>query len=106
MTYITYEKETDADAVHKFLAETNWPEQTRIPTNALDFGDDATIGLHLKRVGYTLSDTTQDENQVFGRYLGRHPDGYVVAVSGVLTGFHTCEIFAFLPELKQHWQLD
>lgn len=101
-----YQKETDPDAVQEFLAQTNWPDQPRTPTDAFDFGDDATIGLHLKRVGYTLSDTALDVNQVFGRYLGRHPDGYVVAVSGLLHDFHTCEIYDFLPELKRQWQLD
>ena len=103
---IMFQRETDAAAVREFLEQTRWPDQPRTPTGPLDFGDDETIGMHVKRVGYTLSDTTLDTNDVFGRYLGRHPDGYVVAISGLLTGFHACEIYDFLPELKQQWQLD
>lgn len=101
-----YQKETDPAVVSEFIRSTVWPDEPRQPKDAFDFGDDATIGLHLKRVGYSISDTTGDPNQVFGRYLGRHPDGYVVAVTGLLSGAHTCEIFDFLPELKRQWKLD
>lgn len=103
---IMFKRETDPAAISAFLRDTVWPDEARSPKDAFDFGDDATVGLHVKRVGYSLSDNTLDPNQVFGRYLGRHPDGYVVVVTGLLTGPHSCEIYDFLPELKQQWQLD
>jgi len=74
--------------------------------DAFDFGSQATVGLHLKRVGYKISDP-DPHNGPFGQYLGLHSDGYVVLVNSMYsTDEPAVEIFDTVEELKKHWQLD
>lgn len=78
--------------------------KTRTPQSASDFGDVETVGLCLKRRGYTIAD---DAPEPFGRYLGQHGDEFVVGIVPV-TGFDIVgiEVYTTLDELKQEWQLD
>lgn len=92
----------DRDALEEYLLDTLMVAEKRIPTAADDFGDPQTVGLHLKRQGYSIE---HDHPEPFGRYLGQHSDGYVVAVSNVFD-FVGAEVYNTLDELKQEWQLD
>jgi hypothetical protein len=76
----------------------------RQPTGPDDFGDETTVGLHLKRRGVNLGNAS-DADSPFGRYLGLHDDGYVVLATGLFNVSHI-ETFDSLEELKEDWQLD
>ena len=88
----------------EYLASSAGFGEKRVPTSAFDYGDEKTVLLHLKRVGSCISDTRQDNYAV---YLGKHKDGYVVAIKDFfgsnLTG---CEVFDTEEEMKTEWQLD
>lgn len=96
----------DEKVVTRYLRDTRFPVYPRQASSAHDFGDDETIGLHVKLRGYRLADPDANPDYAFGRFLGKHPDGFVVGVSGLLSGIHTCEVFETLEELKERWQLD
>jgi hypothetical protein len=76
----------------------------RNPVSEFDFGDQATVGLRVKRCGKNSENFV---NHDFGIYLGESEGKYHVG---------TCEIMSFLPsklesfstleELKQQWMLD
>lgn len=70
-----------------------------------DFGDTQTVGVHLKRTGFLCYDL---ENSLdFGRFLGEHKDGWVVAICAEdFKGFCTAEVFKTLEDLKRSWELD
>lgn len=77
----------------------------RIPTAPFDYGDDATVGLNLKRSKYEFG--SGDGNDSFGIYLGKHSEGYVVAVKKLdWSGFSACEIFPTIGDLHAEWRLD
>ena len=73
----------------------------RSPTGPFDFGDEQTIGLHLKRVNYKI-----DNKEDFGLYLGQHDDTYVVAIKSWDYQIIGAECFNSLDNLKAEWQLD
>lgn len=74
--------------------------------NAFDFGEPDTVGLHLKRVDFNFGVPTNPAGP-FGRYLGKHEDGYVVLVQSMWENEKTAvEIFDTLEELKSSWKLD
>ncbi len=76
----------------------------RIPTAINDFGDEATVGLNIKRMSKNFSEFTDHD---FGVYLGYVRNKYHIG---------TCEILSFAPsklesfntleELKKQWGLD
>ena len=79
----------------------------RSPQNKQDFGDPETVGLCLKRVGLHLGSTDYSEDESFGKFLGEHPDGWVVAMDKLdWSGCSGCEVFPSLEALKQRWELD
>lgn len=92
----------DLNALQAYWLNTPLSNDRRVPESADDFGDARTVGLHLKRRGYSIE---HDHPEPFGRYLGKHEDGYVVAVSGVLDMVGAA-VYNTLEELKQDWQLD
>lgn len=81
----------------------------RTPQGPFDFGDDKTLCLHMKRVGYSIS---EDRPGCFGMFAGKRatPEGeikFVVVIKDLMTfkpiGY---EAFDSLQEMKQEWQLD
>lgn len=77
----------------------------RTATGPFDYGDSATVGLNLKRNSCEFGKS--DPNDVFGIYLGQHPEGYVVGIKKLdLTGFSACEIFETIGDLHAEWRLD
>lgn len=76
----------------------------RSPAGAFDYGDEATVLLHLKRVGSCISELKEDN---YGVYLGKHNDGYVVGIKSLFgDGLTGCEVFETEDEMKVSWQLD
>lgn len=78
---------------------------TRIPTGPFDFGDEATVGLHTKRMGKNIAnlDLTKD----FGYYLGEHNGMFGINIKEPMGDpSDKNEWFNSIEELKQVWQLD
>jgi hypothetical protein len=79
----------------------------RSPDNRGDFGDRETVGLSLRRVGFSMSTPEFKPDDSFGVFLGEHPDGWVVAVKKLdYSGFAGCEVYPSLEDLKMRWELD
>lgn len=79
--------------------------EKRTPYAPFDYGDDKTVGLNLKRNSYDFG--SSDPDNVFGIYLGKHNDGYVVGVKKLdYSGWSGCEIFDSLGDLHAEWRLD
>lgn len=76
----------------------------RIPRTADDFGDVATIGLHLKK----RTPQTGIPDDYFGRYLGQLNNGkWGVGIKDLMTWEITSIVeYEDLDELKRNWQLD
>lgn len=95
----------DAQAAQKYLMNSMWFGPKRDPRNQHDFGDNATIGVHLKRIGISFHDY-QDELD-FALFLGAQDDGYVVAIKNMdASDIVGAEVFETLEQLKQVWELD
>lgn len=97
---------TNGDMACKVLLNIPLGHQSRIPVAADDFGDDETIRLCLKRVGFRIEKS--DPNDSFGMFLGCYQTKYVVGVQqfGTRTKFLKTEEFDSVDELKIYWQLD
>ena len=74
----------------------------RRPKSKEDFGDQETVGLHLKRREFP---ECEDNQGPFGRYLGEHDGTYVVAVTGVFDFLYGIA-YDSLEELHKEWVLD
>lgn len=73
----------------------------------MDFGDIETVGLSLRRIGFSMSTPEFKPDDSFGVFLGEHPDGWVVAVKKFdYSGFAGCEVHESLDSLKRYWELD
>lgn len=97
----------DADVAANYLMDSEIFGKKRIPTSPFDYGDGATVGLNLKRSRYGYELGTGDGDDSFGIYLGKHPEGYVVAVKKLdYSGFSACEVFSTIGDLHAEWQLD
>lgn len=78
----------------------------RRPTAIDDFGDEATIGLHLKRKG------RDDVQRDFGLYLGEHHGLWIVGIKHCTWWTGGCgrltrlESYGSLERLKRLWELD
>lgn len=94
----------DAAEAIKFFHNAKTFGKRRVPKDYMDFGDDHTVGLCLKRQSYTHQ---SDPDNSFGVYLGEHNEGFVVAVKALCEPkFTGCEIFSDLYDLQQEWRLD
>lgn len=73
-----------------------------------DFGDTATVGLSLRRLGVNGATLAgYDPDDAFGEFLGQHEDGWVVGVKKLdYSGYSGCEVFGTLEDLKRRWELD
>ena len=72
-----------------------------------DFGGEDSYLLKVRRIGrdYPFGDDIEDGD--FGLYLGRHADGYVVALQSVFPGdVIGYERYETLAELQHDWELD
>lgn len=79
----------------------------RSPNNRGDFGDNKTVGLSLRRIGFSMSNPEFKPDDSFGMFLGEHPDGWVVAIKKFdYSGFAACEVHPSLESLKMRWELD
>lgn len=93
----------DEEAANSYFQNCSFA-QKRCPVDAFDYGDEQTVCLSLKRVGYNFND---DVDNSFGVYLGKHYDGYVVGIKKFTwNGFNACEVFDSITEMKRVWQLD
>ena len=97
-----------ATAASRLFATTS----RRIPTHRDDYGDNPTVGLHLKRRNlekYPLFDPTIDpaSRPDFGIYLGQQSDGFVVALKDLfMTKCIGIEVFETEEALHEEWTLD
>lgn len=95
----------DAKTAANYWMDSGIFGEKRIPTAPFDYGDGATVGLNLKRNSYDFG--SGDPNDVFGIYLGKHSDGYVVGIKKLdFSGFSACEIFETIGDLHAEWRLD
>lgn len=80
----------------------------RSPSNRSDFGDRETVGLNVRRVGF--SDLLPKEfpmDHSFGVFAGQHGDEWVVVTKRFdYSGVSGAEVFPDLASLKQRWELD
>jgi len=78
----------------------------RIPSSALDYGDEKTTLLCLKRANINIFEG--DPNNKFGIYLGEHDGKLVVGINDIFHRFqfNSCELFDSEEEMKNHWRLD
>lgn len=76
----------------------------RIAKSANDFGDDATVGLQLKRLRKTMANY---EDHDFAFYLGMVNGKFHVGTHEIGTFMPTkLESFDNLDDLKREWELD
>lgn len=68
-----------------------------------DWGDQATVGINLKRRGVPFYQATEE---CYGLYLGKHEKGFVVGIKSWVTALKSGELFETLEELKQRWEID
>jgi hypothetical protein len=96
----------DKDLANKVLLDTPIFANTRIPTDALDYGDEATVTLSLKRRNTNIFGG--DPNNKFALYLGNHKGKFIVGVHnlGNKLNFNATECFDSLDEMKKEWELD
>lgn len=82
--------------------------EKRVPKDALDFGDERTTLLSLKRRSYRIDDNDADPNNCFGVYLGESDKGFAVGVHvlGSKFTFTATEVFDTIDEMKAEWVLD
>lgn len=83
---------------------TRRPLEPRIPTGPHDYGDEATVGLQMKRNSYRLG--VGDGENDFGMYMGKHDAGYVILTWGLLWNPTGAEVFSTLDDMKAEWRLD
>ena len=97
----------DAGEASKYAMESKLFGNKRSPAGRGDYGDDETVGLCLRRIGTNLCSHDFDKDDSFGRYLGQHPDGWVVGISKMdYSGWAGCEVFEDLDSLRRTWELD
>lgn len=78
---------------------------TRQPTHRFDFGDDATIGAQLKRVGVEFKDF--DIHADFGVFMGKRGENYVVGIkSWDASKIVRMEVYPSVEHMQEVWQLD
>ena len=75
---------------------------TREIKNASDWGDQATVGIQLKRMGATVysSDTS------FGVYLGKHNNEWIIAIYEKDYKLGSCEIWDDYDAMRTAWEAD
>lgn len=101
----------DRATIIAYMKATELPPKPRRPESCADYGDFETVGLAVKRRGMTYRSNDPDANQnmdnQFGRYLGKHPDGYAILVVTLVTS-EPCavEVFSTLEGMKLRWSLD
>ena len=80
-------------------------DEKRRPSGPFDFGDNETIGLHMKRSGKSLLELGEFD---FGLYLGEHEGKWAVGIKDMKTKLPLvgAELFDSLEQLKEEWQLD
>lgn len=86
------------------MKRTSRPLEFRTPTGPLDYGDAATVGLHVKRTDLDLNDLNADD--AFGMYLGEHQDGFVILITDLFSRPMVAEVFPTIEEMKEAWRLD
>lgn len=88
----------------RVLMDTSIFGEKRKPVSAFDFGDQATIGLHLKRCGKNIENFVDYD---FGIYLGESYGKFHVGTMKIMEFKpEKLESFSTLEELKQQWMLD
>lgn len=96
-----------SEAASAYLQESPVFGNKRSPANRGDFGDRETVGLHVRRVGVSMSSPDFVPHDSFGIFLGEHEDGWVVAIKKFdYSGFSGCEVYPSLESLRRRWELD
>jgi len=96
-----------ADRAVAFVLATPMTGQLKPRQHRSEFGGEDSHLLKVRRIGrhYPCGDDVQDGD--FGIYLGRHEDGYFVALQAVFPpGIIGCERFKTQEDLRAHWELD
>ena len=76
----------------------------RKPVSEFDFGDEVTVGLHVKRRGKNIETATDHD---YGIYLGESEGKFHVGTHIIMSfAPDKLESFSTLEELKQQWILD
>jgi hypothetical protein len=75
--------------------------QTRVATSSDDFGDEATVGLHLMR-----RKKNRDVNSDYGIFAGEVDGTWLVAIKNAVWRIEGAEAYSSLKELKEAWELD
>jgi len=95
----------DAKAAHDFWLDCNWFGPKRVCRGSIDFGDQGSVGKHLKRSD--LDFYQLEERLDFGVYLGKTRGKYVVGIwNEDCTVLVACEVFESVSEVQHCWQLD
>ena len=94
-----------ANNADPFLLNIPFGHKQRQSKHEYDFGDQATVGSHVKRIGLGFHELQTERD--FGAFLGEYEGRYGIGIwSFGATHFVGCETFDSLEELKKHWQLD
>lgn len=80
--------------------------KNRVPKSSVDFGDEETTLLCVKRKGINIFEG--NPNDKFGIFLGEHEGKLVIAINdiGKINSFNSCELFDNFAELVSNWILD
>ena len=105
MTTHTSVDSTQANRMLLSKANAVMSDEKRLPNGPFDFGDEQTVGLHMKRVGKNILELGEFD---FGLYLGEVDGQWVVGIKDMMTTLPLvgAELFESLEDLKQEWQLD
>lgn len=77
------------------------------PESRLDFGDDKSLCLHLRRVGFSLGeDDDAYEYTPFGMYGGQQDGKFTVILKGIFFDLVGITTYDTLEDLKRDWELD
>jgi hypothetical protein len=79
----------------------------RNPESRNDFGDDSTVGLHLRKMGFFDRKDLDPEAHVWGRYLGEYDSKWYVGTYSTFEFYpKALAEYNSLEKLKQVWELD
>lgn len=105
MTTKTSVNSVRANRILLSKADAVMSDEKRFPTGPFDFGDEQTIGMHMKRVGKNVLELGEFD---FGLFLGEVDGSWAVGIKDMMTVLPLvgAELYESLEELKEEWQLD
>lgn len=90
--------------LNETILDANIYGKKRVPKSEFDFGDDATVGLKVKKINIAFANYSDHD---FGVFLGKVKNQYHIGTMEILS-FQATQLDSFntLEELKSVWQLD